>query len=692
MRTLIVVLASALHAAAWNDCEFPTVEHFSIDEGAGKSYSYAVGAMNGKTYIGGYSQGSLILQGLSQTEEFPPPKSAVSLGKPFSGDITLYVAEVASTGETEKLWSFENEPPQSTRDTKIHTQGLHSVLDNNHMAAIGSYKGKLHLPDGTTWDSDVRMWQPAIGRNQDVAVPFVVKIDVNKANGIGPGTTGWAMEVDTLDSGFPGGAQVYSVDGDSDGNILISFSGCKFHNATCSMFQECADCAYYISMLAAADGAELWTNTMPTKAEKTGEVHGVDQFVRYSPCRLLLDKSFFCSFHMDANEEFEFDNGVALSLVGEESQACIAKFDSLGNALWAKGVLESPGTQAMSVNEDGSLLAISARNPDGPAWLARIDTSAGNEGNLLWKDAAGVGSHGVRDVMVTWNKNAARQEVIGFGQIQGPFTLTDTAGFSTTINTRGSYEVFIVNYVASDGSGRYAFDGGGTGLEYFFDIAMDLQSGAMVIGGGVGYGAVELRWGNLRRNHAFVDEKMKAFAVKFSTKSELPSCLTSCQPTMTKSDVKAGHCYVDRHCYAANETAPYVGSECMKCNEHTPLQWSAPNVTEHCFIDDMCVAEGVGKPVSRGVVSDCETCDPSVRSNAYSLKKGFKMDANGGCMEKTWEMEAHDNGWKPCSTKTARRLGTMSTVPAPARRLRRLAEMEKPPWDRAPGSTDDDAE
>jgi len=34
----------------------------------------------------------------------------------------------------------------------------------------------------------------------------------------------------------------------------------------------------------------------------------------------------------------------------------------------------------------------------------------------------------------------------------------------------------------------------------------------------------------------------------------------------TSLDVKSGYCYIDRHCYANGEAAPYPGHHCQTCN------------------------------------------------------------------------------------------------------------------------------
>ena len=66
----------------------------------------------------------------------------------------------------------------------------------------------------------------------------------------------------------------------------------------------------------------------------------------------------------------------------------------------------------------------------------------------------------------------------------------------------------------------------------------------------------------------------KAFNVKIKSATSLPECLDTCsadgQPKA--SDVKAGYCYIDRHCYKTGDFSPYPGADCMHFAT-TPLTW-----------------------------------------------------------------------------------------------------------------------
>ena len=84
-------------------------------------------------------------------------------------------------------------------------------------------------------------------------------------------------------------------------------------------------------------------------------------------------------------------------------------------------LLAIQGSSAVIRNSTGSVVA------SGLAHVTRIDTSSGNEGNMMWTDNGGdegTGTHGFRGIEVTDDGS----EVIVFGQHTGTMTLTDTTG------------------------------------------------------------------------------------------------------------------------------------------------------------------------------------------------------------------------------------------------------------------------
>ena len=60
---------------AWRHCEFSETKWFAYDELPGKSTPYALAAMNGKAYAGGYMFGSLGLFGNTKDGVVPPDQA-----------------------------------------------------------------------------------------------------------------------------------------------------------------------------------------------------------------------------------------------------------------------------------------------------------------------------------------------------------------------------------------------------------------------------------------------------------------------------------------------------------------------------------------------------------------------------------------------------------------------------------------
>merc|ERR1719476_442048 len=138
--------------------------------------------------------------------------------------------------------------------------------------------------------------------------------------------------------------------------------------------------------------------------------------------------------------------------------------------------------------------------------------------------------------------------------------------------------------------------------------------------------------------------------------------------------VKAGHCYIDRHCYADGEFSYYAGTQCMKCDASTPAsrqEWSAPDTTNHCFIDGKCYDKDAHKPEGYSE-SECETCQPSMLATDFTMLPGYQM-VDGDCQKMTWAEEAKAAGWhEPCPQNSlARRSRKLA-----ARRSRKLAQLE----------------
>eukprot|EP00747_Dinoflagellata_sp_TGD_P147011 gnl/TRDRNA2_/TRDRNA2_176754_c0_seq5.p1 gnl/TRDRNA2_/TRDRNA2_176754_c0~~gnl/TRDRNA2_/TRDRNA2_176754_c0_seq5.p1 ORF type:complete len:428 (-),score=66.56 gnl/TRDRNA2_/TRDRNA2_176754_c0_seq5:17-1120(-) len=358
--------------------------------------------MNGNMYSGGYTKGNFAFVGVTNGADVNPNPSASLWGDTTSNVQSLYVAEVSSSGSMTKAWLFKGSAIQigqighgrQTNSIDAHS-GLHAMLDKQHIAVKGGFRQLLELPDGTLWSSASRS-------NTNDQVPFVMSIDVSSVQGIGSGTTGWAKLMDT---GHAGGAVVYSVDGDASGNMIVTYEGCSGFDADATSKDAYGrevkgartGCVKYVTKLAAANGAEVWKYGIPTTI---------------SSCRTITDGSFFCGWSMSASEgTLDFGSGITVSMDGRRmgghtgaasaSKVGIVKYNANGIAQWAKATA-SHSFGDLAVSKTGTLLAVVGSQGSGkPAAVSRIDTSSGNEGNVLWTDAGGVGTHGFRGVEVT---------------------------------------------------------------------------------------------------------------------------------------------------------------------------------------------------------------------------------------------------------------------------------------------------
>ena len=210
---------------------------------------------------------------------------------------SLFITETDdATAKTERGWYMVGAGDDHTNDVKPGG-GLKAMLDKRHLAVAGDFRALLTLPDGTT------QWSSAIPPRQNTndAVHFVMKLDVTTANGVGPGTSGWARKMDEDFVGnlrYPGGVTVRSVDGDEDGNMYVSYEGCTSYNATGVGGQDVygrpytslglkEGCTARLAMLWAVNGSEAWeVDAPPRRATQLTPAHCVPRAC--GPCEAAL--------------------------------------------------------------------------------------------------------------------------------------------------------------------------------------------------------------------------------------------------------------------------------------------------------------------------------------------------------------------------------------------------------------------
>jgi hypothetical protein len=657
-RALLLALATA---HAWNECAFPDVGYYAVDEGLGLSFAYGAAAMNGNLYTGGYYKGHYALVGVTDSGEVAPEPSATLWGDVTDDVQNLYVAETNAAGKMTKSWSMtgtgiqSGSPGHGAIVNRVQVDGVRAMQDRSHLAVKGDFSAQVTLPDGTLWSSG-KHTDGSVRLNTKENVQFVMKLDVSKTQGVGTGTTGWARVLDEDHLGVtihPGGVDsgyVTDVHGDSSGNMILTYTGYSGYDATYDNGNDrygrpqapgkMTGGVHYLVKLSATDGSEVWKKVVPKAL---------------SFCTPTTDGSIFCAYTMSSKDgALDFGNGKTMPAV-TSTKTGIVKFDSLGVAQWAKATHDA-SFGYMAVTEDGTALVIAGSSPTRGEkdLLSRIDTSAGNEGVVKWTDTgSGGGTHGFRGVQVS---NDGTQ-VTTFGQINegSPLTLTDSLGSATTVTSRGSYTVWVAAYDADTGTGEWAMDGGSDGLDYFFAFGMDPVTNDIYVGGGVYDTPKAFAWGDVKRKNSMYQYKpssdisgyvgtTKAFTAQIKSSSSPPSCLTNtCSDAAgpQASDVKPDMCYIDRHCYDKGDFSPYPGQHCNKCEPTTAggrTAWSAPDTTSHCFIGGQCIAEGAHGKMPDGttdrygrpkMVDDpCSKCIPSVSGTAYSpvVEKGCMLD------------------------------------------------------------------
>jgi hypothetical protein len=640
---------------AWDQCYFPDVGFFAIDEGLGISYTYALAAQPGKTYSGGYFQGNFGMVGLTDTAVVTPELDATVWTNAASVHQNLYIAEFDDlTGKMTKSWAFLGTERFSSgwgTATHIDNSGLKGMQDRLSLAVKGHFKETLTLPDGTVWSA------PS-------STPFIMKL---VPTGAFPGTStdgtshGWYRVMnETL------GVIIRSVDGDAGGNMILSQRTCMGQNATSGVYSGCTE---HLTKLHSNDGRVVVWDVMSSVTLYSCRVTGTDDASTDG------GGNTYCGFNFnETNAKITFTDptgGEDKTFDPQHARVGIVKFSKDGVALWAKPTIEADCTCGfgLSVSKDGTLLGIIGYDSlginapdslnDGAGLVARINTSPGLEGQIMWSDLPGVGTHALRGIEVT-NDN---QEVFVFGQVNsnpasGPLKLTDATGASTNIMTRGSYDVFLVAFKADDGAGKWVLTGGGDHMEYFFSIAVDPDDHDVYVGGTSR--SATITWGDVTRdNPNYVHPiqarngpkfnpridgpalnptaRSRAFFVQTKTQMSRPSCVDTCEPAvgMTEAGVKPGHCYIDRYCYANGEMSPFPGQHCFECTapdtaSHGTMAWSStPNMAKGCFIDGTCYDNHEHKSVGRGEYT-CDYCDHAKSNTSFSTIPGCELTTPKG--------------------------------------------------------------
>jgi hypothetical protein len=225
--------------------------------------------------------------------------------------------------------------------------------------------------------------------------------------------------------------------------------------------------------------------------------------------------------------------------------------------------------------------------------------------------------------------------VVIFGQLSGADVtaeLTDANGKTTTLRSRGSYDLFVAKMSAVDGAGIWAMDGGGTGMDYFWGMSMDANDNILI--SGYTRSPVLTFGDTLTKTNPNTDGENHAYTIRLSgADTALPSCVSSC---VANTAVVSTGCFINHHCIAEGATSPYSGQRCHKClSASSTTAWTDPGT--HCYIDGKCYDDGQDKPpppapsrYGRHLSSEHEEDDTN--EAGIDLREGFhrKLQGYGG--------------------------------------------------------------
>jgi hypothetical protein len=613
------LLAAALTSvASWATCEFPSIDWIVVDSGTGKSATQKVTTLGTDTFIGGYAGGTTIL---SSSVEGTQSVTNTETGSVTNMD--MHISKITDAGAPTAIYIFEGEGLGSNPGWGT----LKGMEDGVHIAAATSVSANLTVPGH---------------------VKFV--------NAALQGSTGLVVKLKGSDGSVPwykafaatAGSSVYSVDGDAAGNMYVHYSTCvPCVGDSCSPETDrygrptgfnAPTCTRSLAMLNAADGTEGWKVDLPAATATTS--------INPGQIRLKATGNSNAAAKMYAWGSVK---GTAVILnscnitsasSGTASQAVLFEFDATdGSCTWAtaptgdtaisSGYLDvSPSATSPVIAVQGSFsgtvafgsTSVTASMGYYTSFVARLSAT---DGSVVWADQTPMG----RGVQAT--PDGAYIGV--FAQTTGTtdsITLTDTGGATTTMRSRGSWDLIAMKYSAVDGTGIYALDGGGDGMEYFHGFGMNSQ-GDMLISGYSRSSSFHFGDHSLPNNQTLAnggDGQNKVFTIQVNAAASTPSCIASCASNTPV--IAANKCFIDNYCYADQQVAPYPARACFKCDVATNTgDWTGPDVTDACYFGGSCYASGESKPSGRGV-SACEACLPSKSTEGYSVRDFYDLEGS----------------------------------------------------------------
>ena len=131
------------------------------------------------------------------------------------------------------------------------------------------------------------------------------------------------------------GTRVGGVDGDSSGNMIITYATCVVGTTPELSYGRptgrlASECTYHVAKLAASDGSTMWSTEIPKEAY-VGTV------------RVASDGSVYTTGRVSSSSTF---GSVSLTVSG--ASGLLLKLDSSGTPVYAKAIASSIGDMDLS--------------------------------------------------------------------------------------------------------------------------------------------------------------------------------------------------------------------------------------------------------------------------------------------------------------------------------------------------------